>query len=329
MWRLAVALALALFLVPGLAFAELWTPGPNAQGSSSITGFIDYPTTGSSVKQGEKLTIYGWVFDSAVAGSTGIDEVDVYSGTSADLFLGRATNNTDRPDVAAYFSNPSWRNSGFTATIDTTNLSIGPQTLSIYAHSPTKGWWSQNVPISVLRGTASADTPIGDPITWKTARGRSVTTVAPLDAALTQVAKSPWGNWAVEIAADQGLEVSWSSTMGNQFSLYQYGSRLILLNTVLKTSDSRSLAAAVAHELQKAVDDAVGWSSWRAVSCQDLEARAYLAQASVWNSFYGPFGKAQPVDSLDEANNAVLSLVTARSSTWLADASAKYRESCN
>ncbi|MBI4492040.1 MAG: hypothetical protein HY690_04535 [Chloroflexi bacterium] len=328
MWRRALALAFGLFLFPGLAFAEPWTPGPFAQGDSSIIGFIDYPTADATVKQGDKLALLGWVVDNTAGGWTGIDEVHVYRGTSADQFLGRATYGGERPDVADFFHNASWKNSGFNFTVDTSSLALGSYTLTVYAHTPAKGWWSRSVAVKVVRGAASADTT-AETMSWKTPQGHSITTVSTLVNALTQLARSTWGAWALDIPADGGLQILWSSDLGNRFSVYQYGSRVILVNAAHSEADPRAVAAAIAHELQHAVDDALGWSSWRAVTCVDLESRAFLAQAWVWSSFYGPFGKVQPVDPLEEAHNAVLSAVTARPATWSSDAASKYRSPCS
>lgn len=328
MRRCVLALAAGMFLFPSLAFAEPWVPGPHAQGDSSIIGYIDDPKAEAVVKQGEKFTLLGWVVDSTATGWTGIDEVHVYRGTAADQYLGRATIGGERPDVGVHFGNPGWQKSGFTFSVDSAALPFGTQVLTVYAHTPMKGWWSRSVSIRTITGPASADGTL-ETVNWRTPHGHSVATQETLKAALAKLAETPWGNWALDIAADRGLQVLWSSDLADRFSVYQYGSRVILVNAAHKSAETATLAAAIAHELQHAIDDTYGWASWRAVSCEDLESRAFLAQAAAWNWFYGPFGKVQAFSDLEDAHNVVLRSVSTRPPSWLEEAIRKYRSPCS
>ena len=331
MWRRVVTLSLGLLLLPGVAYAQTWSPGAGAQGESTVIGYIDYPKQDFVVEQGEHLTIYGWVVDTAAASGTGIDDVQVYRDVAVEPYLGRATFGVERPDVAEHFGRPDWRYSGFYLTIDTSRLPTGTQTLVVHAHTPSRGWWTRSVAISVVAGEESASTAESDveTISIKSRHGHTLQVEPSLEEAVKKLAETIWGQWALDIAADKGLHVLWSNDLGDKFSQYQYGSRVILLNDAYRRADARALATALAHELQHAVDDTYGWVAWRAMTCQDVEARALLAQSATWNAFYGPFGKAQVANRLEEAHNVVQSQVTNRPATWLDDAMRSYHVSCS
>src|ERR1700738_3825393 len=54
-----------------------------------------------------------------------------------------------RPDVATAEGNPFWAASGFGAVVPVGALSAGAQTLSVYAHTPGKGWWFKQTSVNV------------------------------------------------------------------------------------------------------------------------------------------------------------------------------------
>jgi hypothetical protein len=56
----------------------------------------------------------------------------------------------DRPDVAAAMRNLYWSASGFDAVAPAGVIPVGPASLSVYVHSPARGWWYQSVPIPVV-----------------------------------------------------------------------------------------------------------------------------------------------------------------------------------
>lgn len=324
--RFALPLALMLALWPALARADTWAPGPFAIGDQTVVGFIDSPRSGDAIKQGDQLSLYGWVVDSASTGWTGIDEVHVYRGTAADTFLGRATYAIERSDVSAHFGNPNWKNSGFSLTIDTAQLPLGASTLTVYAHTPARGWWSAAVSVSITREAPPQES--GELITWRTPHAQDLRTMASLVPALSALGGTPWGRWALDAAADRGVQVVWASELGNRYSSYQYGARVISINAAYRTAQPQAVATAIAHELAHALDDVHGWAAWRALSCQDLETRALVTQAATWQAFFGPFGKVQATDALEQVHNTVLSVVTAKKSTWLDEAMAAYRSPC-
>jgi hypothetical protein len=70
--------------------------------------------------------------------------------------LARATFPQNRPDVADATGNPFWAASGFSATVPGGSLQPGSQVLSVYAHTPSKGWWYKQVQVNVSAGAAPA-----------------------------------------------------------------------------------------------------------------------------------------------------------------------------
>ncbi len=151
---LVAALVLGAGAAPAAAqqASGSWVGGPYAAGDNTYQGFIDVPAAGSTVTAGQTFELKGWIVDSTAQGWAGIDEVDVYDGLAGTgPFLGKATIATSRPDVAAALNNPYWAGSGFTFTVPAT-LSQGSHTLTVYAHTPGKGWWYKQVTVTVGAG---------------------------------------------------------------------------------------------------------------------------------------------------------------------------------
>ncbi|MBV9894728.1 MAG: hypothetical protein JO020_11200 [Chloroflexi bacterium] len=152
-------LAVLSIALPPLALAASgdWQPGPDAVLDNTYVGFIDLPTSGSTVGSNQAVTIAGWVVDRAADGWAGIDNVHVYDGLAGQggTFLGQATFAEARPDVAQALGNPFWTNSGFALTLGPGTLAAGPHTLSIYAHTPAKGWWFNQVSVTLAPSAAT------------------------------------------------------------------------------------------------------------------------------------------------------------------------------
>src|SRR5205823_13409362 len=55
----------------------------------------------------------------------------------------------DRPDVARAFGRADWGAAGWSAIVPTSALVPGANLISVYAHSPAKGWWYRQVTLSV------------------------------------------------------------------------------------------------------------------------------------------------------------------------------------
>src|SRR4029077_7492007 len=73
--------------------------------------------------------------------------------------LAKAVFAQNRPDVASATGNPFWAASGFGADIPASSLATGNQTLSVYAHTPGKGWWFKQVNVNVSASAATNPAP--------------------------------------------------------------------------------------------------------------------------------------------------------------------------
>jgi hypothetical protein len=122
-----------------------WSPAAGAVGDNTYVGYIDQPASGATIASGASFTVSGWVVDTTAEGWAGIDGVQVMLGGT---LLTNAAIALNRPDVAAALGNPFYANSGFHATVSTA-LPAGSQTLTVVAHTPSKGSWSQQVTVNV------------------------------------------------------------------------------------------------------------------------------------------------------------------------------------
>jgi hypothetical protein len=128
-----------------------WQPGPSAVLDNTYAGSIDLPASGSTSPSNQLVTISGWVVDRDADGWAGIDNVHVYDGLAGQggTFLGQATFALPRPDVAQALANPFWTNSGFVLHVAAGTLAAGSHALTVYAHTPAKGWWFNQVSMTV------------------------------------------------------------------------------------------------------------------------------------------------------------------------------------
>ena len=130
-------------------------------GDNTYAGFIDAPSSNATVPTGS-FVVAGWFVDNAAQGWAGADDIQVFQGTTdgGGKMLARATIAQSRPDVAAALGNPFWVASGYTAIVPPSSLSPGSQVLSVYAHTPGKGWWYEQVQVNVASGAATASVPV-------------------------------------------------------------------------------------------------------------------------------------------------------------------------
>ena len=164
---LGMALLVGSILVPAPAAADVvttWTGGPGAAGDSTYAGYIDVPAANATVPIGG-FVVAGWFVDNTAQGWAGADDVQVFQGTmdGGGKMLAKANFAQSRPDVAAAMGNPFWAASGFTALVPPSSLSTGPQTLSVYAHTPGKGWWYEQVQVNVSSTAVAGPAPAGAP----------------------------------------------------------------------------------------------------------------------------------------------------------------------
>jgi hypothetical protein len=148
---LSVAAALAQPAAAG------WQPGPGAVQSNTYTGSVDAPAIGATLPAFGNFLVSGWFVDRTAEGWAGADNMQVWLGTmdGGGSILSKGVVALPRPDVASSLGNPYWSASGFVATVPGWLVPPGPQTLSVYLHTPGGGWWYQSISIT---STATAAT---------------------------------------------------------------------------------------------------------------------------------------------------------------------------
>jgi hypothetical protein len=117
--------------------SSVWLPGPDSAGTAeSFSSAIDGPAPGKPSQ------FSGWIVDTSAQGWSGIDDVQVWNGPmdAGGRLLAHPVFQQDRPDVAAALNNPYWAACGFSA-----DLGVGVSIVYLYAHTPGKGWWYQQV----------------------------------------------------------------------------------------------------------------------------------------------------------------------------------------
>jgi hypothetical protein len=164
---LAACMVLATAQLSAVAAADAgspWTAGPNAVGDDTFAGVIDSPVTGTTVVRNTMLLVQGWVVDRTAQGWTGVDDVQIYLGLQdqGGSLLTRASIGQHRDDVAAALGTPYWAAAGFSASFSANGLSVGSNTITVYAHTPDRGWWYKQVAVRIdpLPAIGNADDPL-------------------------------------------------------------------------------------------------------------------------------------------------------------------------
>jgi hypothetical protein len=159
---MGVLLAVASTLNPtgGQPIVGGWQSGPGAAGDNTYAGVIDSPANGSSVATLGPISMSGWFVDATAQGWAGADDMQVFLGSmDTGTLLARGNVGLNRPDVGAALANPYWAAAGWMAAFDASRLPAGHDTLSVYLHVPTKGWWSQQVMVTVGEGSGELLAP--------------------------------------------------------------------------------------------------------------------------------------------------------------------------
>src|SRR5713101_3150340 len=175
---LGLAALLGALLGPASAAADpltSWTAGPDAALDPTYAGFIDVPSANATVPTGS-FTVAGWFVDQTAQGWSGADDVQVWQGTmdGGGKMLAKAVFAQSRPDVASALGNPYWAASGFGGVVPANSLSAGNQTLSVYAHTPGKGWWYKQVNVTVSTSAPATAAPSAPTATTPTVSGGAV-----------------------------------------------------------------------------------------------------------------------------------------------------------
>jgi Bacterial Ig domain len=155
--RLLTALiaVVALGVTPS-AFAQqmpspgAWQPGPGAMGDNTYLGVVDAPSNSARISSSGPLTVSGWFVDTTAQGWAGADDMQVFLGAmdSGQRLVGGSVG-LNRADVGAALGNAAWSASGWRAVVDASALPVGQATLSAYLHTPAKGWWAQQITVTV------------------------------------------------------------------------------------------------------------------------------------------------------------------------------------
>jgi hypothetical protein len=93
----------------------------------------------------------GWFVDLGAQGWSGADDVEVFLGTieGGGKPLGHAQLGQNRPDVATALKDPFWAAAGWSASVTLPALTPGPTTVSVYVHTPDRGWWLRQIALTV------------------------------------------------------------------------------------------------------------------------------------------------------------------------------------
>jgi hypothetical protein len=82
--------------------------------------------------------------------------VQLFLGTMANgKSLGHGAIGLARPDVGSALGNPYWSAAGWRAIVDSGTVPSGQDTLSVFVHTPSKGWWSLQVTLMVGQTVSS------------------------------------------------------------------------------------------------------------------------------------------------------------------------------
>ncbi len=160
---LGVAGLLGAVIGPATVLADTfstWTSGPGGILDNTYDGYIDLPKAAASVPNGG-FTVAGWFVDKTAEGWSGADDVQIWQGTmdGGGKLLTKAVFAQSRPDAAAATGNPFWAASGFGGVVPAGSLAVGGQALSVYAHTPGKGWWYKQVQVTVSTSAAASPAP--------------------------------------------------------------------------------------------------------------------------------------------------------------------------
>jgi hypothetical protein len=157
------ALAAVMVLAPAVVQAQAapraasYRPGPDASGTNTFIGRIEAPRR-TGLRLGADLLVAGWFIDTTAFGWAGADKGEVWLGQKdegtklTDLVVGQP-----RADIRDAFGVSDWTASGFSGTVSANVLSQipgGDQTLSVYLHTPSKGWWFKSVVVNIPSASA-------------------------------------------------------------------------------------------------------------------------------------------------------------------------------
>jgi hypothetical protein len=165
--RVVLSIGVAAFAVVMsvcAAFAQSAPSGWQAADGGAVDpayeGVIDAPSNGTSVAASGPFVIRGWFVDTNAQGWAGASDLQVYVGTRDNgTLLAHGQLGLDRPDVAASLGNAYWQSSGWSASVDPSQLPPGQNVLSVYVQTPSKGWFFQQIAVSNSVGSGEMLAP--------------------------------------------------------------------------------------------------------------------------------------------------------------------------
>jgi hypothetical protein len=164
--RIALLFALILAVLPVAPPAEAvlgdgWLAGPGAVGDNTYSGVVDAPLNNASVTAAGAVRLAGWFVDRTATGWAGADDVEIYLGAlgNGGSLLTHAFFAQSRLDVAGTFGRPDWEASGWAAIVPSNALLPGSNLVSIYVHSPAKGWWYKQLSLTVSPASTTRAAP--------------------------------------------------------------------------------------------------------------------------------------------------------------------------
>jgi hypothetical protein len=159
----AIGAAACVLLVTAVASlaqstSSNWQAADGGAVDPSLSGVIDAPANGATVGASAPIGVRGWFVDTTAQGWPGASDMQVYVGTrDSGTLVAQGQIGGDRPDVAAALGNPYWASSGWSASVDPSQLPPGQNVLSVYVQTPAKGWFFQQVTVSTGAATASGE----------------------------------------------------------------------------------------------------------------------------------------------------------------------------
>jgi hypothetical protein len=154
----SVAAVAALLVAPVSVSAQAapragsYRPGPQATGNNTYIGRIEAPRR-TGLRLGADLLVAGWFVDTTASGWAGADKGEVWLGQMGQgTRLGDLTTGQPRADIRDALGVSDWTNSGFSGTVPASTLSQvpgGDQTLNVYLHTPSKGWWFKSAVVAI------------------------------------------------------------------------------------------------------------------------------------------------------------------------------------
>lgn len=111
-----------------------------------------------------------------------------------------------------------------------------------------------------------------------------------------------------KVIAANHVRISFMVLPPGTFGQYVLGQHLIAVDRTWSSASAVDVAAVLAHEATHASDDVSGYLSTNHVdSCVGSEVHAFRASAQFWTDYYGPQGKPDPQDEIEQQMNLLAS----------------------